>query len=149
MIITNQKVLRAQFRTAIEAIAPTITDQQISKWVYVRLQEEVGGAAVRSYTITSGPAEPEDGDEAVFGGGISYRYDMQVHVSYHDLRMEDDEVIQDADLVDLWAALHDVKLLNTGLIDVIHPVWTADDESQDGNVFGFYEVPIRYFGRSI
>lgn len=148
MTPTTARALRSQFRSAIEGITPTYAEFQDHKWVYAESPEDVPGPAIRTFALLSDVAEAEPPDIAVMGGGISYAFTLQVMVTYGALPLTDDEQIIEEDARDLWLALDDVKASNTGLIDVSYPAWGNEAAVSDGNVHGFFEFEIRYYGRN-
>ena len=148
MTPTTATTLRGQFRTAVEGITPTYAEHQDKIWRYTPRPDEVATPEMRVFTILAEPAEAEDPDVAVYGGGVSYSYTLQVMASYSDLPLIEDEAIVDEDARDLWLALDDVKASNTGLIDVSFPSWTTDASTEDGFVYGVFSFEVRYFGRN-
>lgn len=148
MDTTTASTLRGQFRTAVEGITATFAEYQDQTWRYVPKPDEVPSPSLRIFTILAAPAEAEDPDVSVYGGGISYEYELQVMASYGDLPLVQDESIIEEDARDLWLALDGVKSSNSGLIDVSFPAWTTDASAEDGHVYGVFSFSIRYFGRN-
>lgn len=148
MQTTTASALRTNFVSAIRGITPTYAKHRAEGWRYVRSPDEVPGPRLRLFTLLSSPPVAEDPDVAVTGGGISYRFDLEVMTNYSDLPLVEDEQMIDEDARDLWLALDGVKSSDGGLIDVSYPTWVTEGATEDGHVFGRFEMEVRFFGRN-
>ena len=143
---TDQKTIRDDFITTIEAIDPSYDNYQDQPWRSVGQRTDVPGGALRNFFVRILPSDSNE--TGFYGAGIGRGANMQVWTCYKALP-DFEEPIIDEDYLQLFHALQarlDPTLTGLCMVEVVEGGFHYEDDTP-GHVWGYHPFRVEYMWR--